>query len=174
MVDRLDDLGEVLRHDDSPRGGWALIEDEKTMRQMIARELNSNAKGAYKVDQEGVTADEKETDIRLRSTASEQQAVIELKLGENHSGPVLFDTLRNQIVTKYMADETCRSGCLLITIANDRQWQHPKTQKLIDVTELKEFLQKEANTIESEMGHSLRLTVKVLDLRPRLKTEKET
>ena len=174
LVDRLDDLGEVLRHDDSPRGGWALIEDEKTMRQMIARELNSNAKGAYKVDQEGVTADEKETDIRLRSTASEQQAVIELKLGENHSGPVLFDTLRNQIVTKYMADETCRSGCLLITIANDRQWQHPKTQKLIDVTELKEFLQKEANTIESEMGHSLRLTVKVLDLRPRLKTEKET
>ena len=133
-----------------------------------------NAKNAYNVDQEGVTADEKETDIRLRSTASQQQAVIELKLGENHSGTVLHGTLRDQIVTKYMANENCRSGCLLITVAEGRQWRHPKNQNLIDAQELEALLREEARRIESEMGHSLRLTVKVLDLRPRLKTEKET
>jgi hypothetical protein len=39
------------------------------------------------VDPEAVTADEKETDIRLRSVVSEQEAVIELKLADCMVGP---------------------------------------------------------------------------------------
>ncbi len=169
MADRLDDFDDLLRHDDSPREAWALIKDERIMRREIARQLRITANGAYTVDQESVTADEKETDIRLRSTSSLHQAVIELKLGEKkRSGRDLRDTLRDQLVTKYMADDNCRSGCLLITIASDRMWQHPETGVAIDPKGLEKMLREEASKIERDMGHSLRLSAKVIDLRPRL------
>jgi hypothetical protein len=55
------------------------------MRREIARELSHAANGVYKVDQEAVTSDEKETYIRLRSISSDREAVIELKLGDERS-----------------------------------------------------------------------------------------
>ena len=47
------------------------------MRREIAREMKNLAHGLYTVDQESVTADEKETDVRLRSTGSPFEATIE-------------------------------------------------------------------------------------------------
>lgn len=172
MMDRLDDLDDLLLGDDSPRAAWAVISDEKVMRRVIAHELINNANHAYTVDQEGVTADEKETDIRLRAATSYQQAVIELKLGDDRSGRDLRDTIKEQLVTKYMAPENCRSGCLLVTIAKKRGWQHPDSNKQLDVVGLETMLQAEALKIVNEMGLALRLTARVLDLRPRLPTEK--
>src|SRR6476659_452923 len=61
-------------------------------------EARTPPRGAYTVDQEAVTADEKETDIRLRSTVSSQQGTIELKLADERSGRDLFDTLRDQLL----------------------------------------------------------------------------
>lgn len=52
------------------------------MRRELARELQNRANSMYTADQEAATADEKETDIRLRATRSPQQATIELKIGE--------------------------------------------------------------------------------------------
>ncbi len=174
MVDRLDDLDDLMLRDDSPRAAWALISDEKTMRQQIARELRISANGAYKVDQEAVTADEKETDIRLRSTASDREAVIELKIGEkDRSASDLKAALKEQLVVKYMAPEARRSGCLLITIASARTWQHPDTGATLDLAGLIAMLNMEAAKIEAEMGGGLRLTAKGLDLRPRLPTERQ-
>lgn len=173
MVDRLDDLDDLLLRDDSPRAAWACISDEKVMRRVIAHELISNANHAYTVDQEGVTADEKETDIRLRSAVSDQQAVIELKLGDDRSGRDLRDTIKEQLVTKYMAPENCRSGCLLVTVTKNSGWKHPDSNKPLDVTGLESMLQDEALKVVTEMGLGLRLTARVLDLRPRLPTEKD-
>jgi hypothetical protein len=82
MRDRLDDIDDMLLQDASPRETWATIADERLMRREIARELLNHANHIYTVDQEAATADEKETDIRLRATASAQQATIELKIGE--------------------------------------------------------------------------------------------
>jgi len=174
MVDRLEDIDDLLLQDDSPRDTWALIKDEKLMRREIARVLKQEARNAYTVYQEGVTADEKETDIRLRSTASDQEAVIELKIGEKgRTAKDLAAALRSQLVRKYMAKENCRAGCLLITTKRDRTWKHPKTGEMMDLEALVAFLTDEARQIESEMGNQLRLFVFGLDLRPRLPTEKE-
>lgn len=174
MADRLDDIGELLLRDDTPRGAWALISDEYLMRQQLARELRTSSNGAYKVNQEAVTADEKETDIRLCSTASEHEGVIELKIGDkDRSGAVLRATIKDQLVTKYMAPASRKSGCLLITLSQDREWEHPDTGRRINFEQLIEMLREEAAKIELEMGGSVRLTVVGLDLRPRLKTERE-
>ncbi len=173
MVDRLDDLEDLLLQDTSPCAAWALIQDETIMRRAIARELRSSSNHAYNVTQEEVTADQKETDIRLRSTNSNHQAVIELKIGEKErSARDLRDALHQQLVTKYMAPEECRSGCFLITVATERTWQHPETHRSLDLTALIKMLNEEAERIISEMSGSLRLTARGLDLRPRLKAEK--
>lgn len=171
MVDRLDDIDDLLLRDVSPRDAWAGITDEKVMRREIARELSHCANGLFKIDQEATTADEKETDIRLRSTVSDHESVIELKLADGRSARDLRDTLKDQLVTKYMAAETSRSGCLLITLAKGRQWDHPDTGARIGLDELLILLQDEADKIVLDLGGTLRLHVRCLDLRPRLQTE---
>lgn len=168
MRDRLDDLDDLLLQDVSPREAWAAIKDERVMRRELARTLRDWSRSVYTVDQEAVTADEKETDIRLRSTVSSQQATIELKLADDRSGRDLFDTLRKQLLSKYMAADDCRAGCLLVTIAKDREWEHPITGKNIDFPALICVLNYEADTISRELGGTAMLVVKGLNLRPRL------
>ncbi|MFC5556684.1 hypothetical protein [Methylobacterium iners] len=172
MRDRLEDIDDLLLQDVSPRAAWALIKDEHVMRRELTRVLRDAARGSYTADQEAVTADEKETDIRLRSINSGQQATIELKLGDQGwSGRDLFRTVREQLLAKYMAAEECRSGCLLITLAADKKWQHPHTGNRIDFVELIDLLNEECDAISRELGGMAKLMTKGLDLRPRLGRE---
>lgn len=173
MTDRLADLDDLLLQDVSPREAWAGFGEERVMRRAIAHELNHFANGLYKVDQEAVTGDEKETDIRLRSTASDHEAVIELKLADNRTATDLRDTLKEQLLKKYMAAENSRSGCLLVTLAKARQWDHPDSGLRIGYSALIDLLRDEASRIEQEMGGIVRLHVHAFDLRPRLPTEKK-
>jgi hypothetical protein len=172
MNDRLADLDDLLLCDSSPKEAWAGIGDERIMRREIARELTHASKGLYKVDQEAVTADEKETDIRLRSVVSDHEAVIELKLADGRSARDLRDTINDQLVKKYMAAEHRRSGCLLITLAKERCWDHPDSGHRIGVTELESLLRNEAKRVEDAMGGSVAISVHILNLCPRLPKEK--
>jgi len=171
MVDRLSDLDDLLLRDNSPREAWAGIKDERVMRREIARELSNHANGLYKVDQESVTADEKETDIRMRSTVSPHEAVIELKIADGRSAKDLRDSLHDQLVTKYMAADFSRSGCLMFTLSKGRTWDHPETGKRIGFEALVSLLRKEAASIVERLGGTLQLHVHPLDLRARLLTE---
>lgn len=172
MENRLSDIDDLLLRDVSPREAWAKITDERVMRREIARELRHLANDLYKIDQEAVTADEKETDIRLRSTTSDYEAIIELKLADkNYSVRDLRDTLKDQLVTKYMASESSRSGCLMITLAKDKTWRHPDNNSRIEFRDLVDILRREARSIEESLGGTLRLHVHALDLRLRLSTE---
>lgn len=171
MRDRLDDIDDLLLQDISPRELWASITDEHVMRREIARALRDTANHSYTVDQEAVTADEKETDIRFRSTGSGQQGTIELKLGDRRTGTDLFNTINDQLLTKYMAADECSAGCLLITIAKSREWDHPQTGERISFETLIAVLNGEAERLSRELGGAAKLMVKGLDLRPRLTTE---
>ena len=172
MRNRLQDFDDLLLSDTSPREIWAGINEEKLMRRAIARELEYAANGLYKVDQEAVTGEEKETDIRLRSVVSAHEAVIELKIADHRSASDLRDTINEQLVKKYMAPETRRAGCLLITLAKDRTWKHPQRGTSIGPEELKSLLRNEAKRVEEKMGGNVKLLVHLLDLRPGLPVEK--
>jgi hypothetical protein len=174
MRDRLDDIEDLLLQDVSPRELWASIREEHVMRRALAGVLRDAARQNYTIDQEAVTADEKETDIRFRSTASGQQGTIELKLGDERSGTDLFNTIHDQLLTKYMAADECRAGCLLVTIAKVREWEHPQTRELIGFEELMSLLNDEAERISRELGGTAKLMARGLDLRPRLPSEKSS
>jgi len=173
LRDRLENIDDLLLQDTSPRENWAAISDERVLRRALAHELNNLTNHLYTVDQEAATADEKETDIRLRSTSSSEQGIIELKIGEkDRSAADLRSALKDQLLTKYLAPEHSRSGCLIISVASDRTWQHPDTRQALGLDELIDFLNGEARVLEAETGGSVRLMVKGLDLRPRLTTER--
>ncbi len=120
-----------------------------------------------------MTADEKETDIRLRSVASPHEAVIELKLADGRSAKDLCDTIENQLVKKYMASEYSRAGALLVTLAKDRQWEHPVEKRKIKADELLPLLIEEADRVQEALGNSVLISVHFLDLRPRLPVESQ-
>lgn len=174
LVDRLDDLQELMLRDTGPRAAWAMVSDENTLRPAIARELEVAARGAYTVDQEAVTVDGKETDIRLRSVSG-YQATIELKVGEkSRSGRELRDTVEDQLVKKYMAHKMAKAGCLLVTVSNPNKcWQHPETKSRIDRFQLQELLDDAAQAAQQRLGGDARVMARVLDLTPRLVTEAE-
>ena len=172
MRDRLDDIDDLLLQDVSPREAWANITNEHLMRRELARELKNASNHKYTVDQESVTADEKETDIRLRSTSSAQQGTIELKLSDKRTANDLLGTIKDQLLTKYMAADECRAGCLLITVAKDREWEHPATGERIGFDALIKLLNEEAERLSKGLGGTAKLMAKGLDLRHRLPPEK--
>ncbi len=173
LKDRLSDLNELLLCDASPREAWAGISDERVMRREISRALSYAANSIYTVDQEAVTADEKETDIRLRSVLSKHAAVIELKLGDERTVKDLRDTIENQLVRKYMAAEYSKAGALLVTLARDRQWKHPDENRMIKADELLSLLRAEADRVQQALGGGAYIHVHLLDLRPRLPIESQ-
>ena len=175
MKDRLYGLKDLLQRDDSPREAWAGIKAEKAMRRVIALELRHSANSIYIVDQEAATVDEKKTDIRLCSTASDHEAVIEIKTGDRRftSAKNLRDAIENQLAKKYMTPENRRSGALLVTLAENREWQHPDGKVLIDVNGLISLLRQEAERVEEALGGDVRIAVHFLDLRPRLPNERK-
>lgn len=172
LVDRLDDLQELMLRDTGPRAAWAALDDENKLRTAIARELEVAARGAYTVDQEAVTVDGKETDIRLRAVSG-YQATIELKVGEkDRSARELCETIKEQLVKKYMAHREARTGCLVVTVSDPaRNWQHPETGARINRVELQELLQSRADAEQRELGGEARVLARVLDLVPRLSPE---
>lgn len=171
MVDRLEDIDDLLLQDISPRESWANITEERVMRREIARELHHLANDQYKIDQEAVTADEKETDIRLRSTASAHEAIIEVKLADNRTTENLLATLEDQLVKKYMASGISRSGCLLVTIGKERKWSNPNGGPKLNFSELIHLLRTEAENVMKKHHNSFRLHVHAFDLNSRLPTE---
>ena len=168
---RLADIEDLLLQDASPRELWATITVERLLRRALAAELQKMARSAYLVNQEAVTGDEKESDIRLASTAAALEAVIELKIGENgYSFSDLREALHTQLVGKYMAPEYRRVGCLLISVASDRFWKDPDTRYRIEFEEVIARLDAEAKAVMANLGYGAFLTVRGLDLRPRKTT----
>jgi hypothetical protein len=172
LVDRLDDLQELMLRDTGPRAAWAVVKDENTLRPAIAREFEVAKRGAYTVDQESVTVDQKETDIRLRSIHG-PESTIELKIGEkDRSAKDLRDALNDQLVLKYMAARHTQTGCLLVTVSDPaRRWQHPETKASMDRHQLQAFLDEAAQAAQKQLGGEARVLARVLDLTPRLKKE---
>lgn len=172
LIDRLDDLQELMLRDTAPRAAWAMVNDENALRPAIARELEIAARGSYTVDQEAVTADGKETDIRLRALAG-NQATIELKVGEkDRSASDLRFAIEDQLVKKYMAHAKARTGCFLVSVANPRRrWDHPDTGAKLDRFGLQRMLEEAAQLAQQGLGGDARVLARVLDLTPRLDVE---
>lgn len=174
MTDRIEDLRDHLLSDVSPREMWAAVDDERVLRRAIAAWLISEARGAYTIGQEGVTADEKETDIRFRSTVNGVEGVIELKVGDKaYSGADLAATISDQLVGKYLAPAGRRAGLLLVTRAKRDSWRHADDGATLDFAGLIAMLGDTARKYRDGFPGEIHLNAVGLDLVPRLPTERD-
>lgn len=163
---RMEDLDILLKSDGSPREGWTNMPLEKHFRNSIGTFLNERSNSIYKVDYESVTGEEKRTDIRLKSTISDYEGVIEVKLGDNYSAKQLIDTINSQLVTKYLDHPYRKSGVLLVVINKKTRWKYSKVSKSpLSVVELRNVLEAEASRIQAISHGELKLGVHFLDLR---------
>ncbi len=165
MLDRISDLEHDLVADFSERELLASITGEAVMQRTLARRLKDRSNHAYKVDREAEVVDAKKTDIRLRSMGSDQQAVIELKLANNgYSVRDLLDALEVQLVGQYLRHDDCKAGCLLVTMAKPRGWEHPETGAKIALPDVVTLLNVRAEEIAASCFHQIRLKVLGIDL----------
>ncbi len=162
---RLDDIDDLLLQDGSPRELWSTIKLERHLRRDLFRELSHLSRNGYISVQESVTAEEKETDIRLISKAAAIEAVIELKIGENDYTIEDFrSALNDQLVRKYMAPEQRRVGVLLISWNGTKTWKDPVTRKAVRFNEMIRGLNDEAKALQVTLGHDAFLAVRGLYL----------
>ena len=168
MTDRLSDMAHDLRHYEfSERRMFQAISEESQMRGTLAKRLEKEANGIYKVTQEEEVVDQKRTDIRLLSTTGNHKAVIEIKIADKkRSLRDLEKALRNQLAGQYLRHQNCKSGCLLLTYAGRRKyWIHPETRKRLSVVDGVDILCGKAKEIEKSSLSDVRLEVFLLDLR---------
>lgn len=135
MLSRLDDYIHYLDHSEyANKSLIQRVEKEVEVRRIVAERFNEYSREAFTVSQESVKAGENRTDITLKSSSG-VQSVIEIKLVNKHglSATKLEDALRNQLVGKYMREDNCFSGCLLIFMREERQWRNPTTNNNMDL-----------------------------------------
>jgi len=154
VASRLDDVDDLLRQDESPRELWEQITEEKLLRRELASQFRQRSLNSYTTTQESATAEEKETDIRIISTApGNLQASIELKIGENgYTYKDLSDALRFQLVGQYMAPEYRRVGVLWISWRGEKTWEDSDTGLTITFDEVISRLNTEAETLLASLG----------------------
>ena len=70
-----------------------------------------------------------------------------------------------------MAADDCRAGLLVITVAGPRTWRHPDTEQVLDHVGLIEMLNQDAHRIMADLGMTLRIAARAIDLSPRLPPE---
>ncbi|WDJ75253.1 hypothetical protein [Xanthomonas campestris] len=168
LAGRLDEIEDYLRQDVSPREAWVGFQEERLLRRALSAEFERLARDSYIVAQEGVTGDEKETDIRLVSKSDPSiQAVIELKVGENKYSIASFQkALREQLMEKYLLPEQRRVGALVISWRGNKTWDDPVTGEEVRFDEVIRRLNSEAQELAATLGSDAFLAVRGLDLSP--------
>ena len=167
LEERLSEVEEWLKTDTCSWKRKGRFEKEVDFRRDLADKLMERACGLYHVPMESVTCDEQETDIRLAATGSHFEAVLELKLGKNYSGCELKDTIREQLVAKYLAPATRRVGALVIAVTNDKNWENPETKEIMNAEQLERWLQSEVDSVQANNSEEIFLSVYVWDCRPK-------
>jgi hypothetical protein len=166
MIDRLADLHhDIAAHEFSERPILVGLDKEKDMQVWFAKRLQDRENGAYRVDREALVVNDKETDIRLLSVRSKEQAVIELKLANNgYSVADLERALEEQLVGRYMKHDNCRAGCLLVTMNKPRAWRCPDTGTILDFSALLARLRTLAANLEVQLNYQVKLAVVGIEL----------
>ena len=94
-----------------------------TMRNFLARELRSRARGRYDVPQESELADGKRPDLCFHGNGFDAPVPAELKLAERWTGPKLVERLENQLCGEYLRDPRSRRGLfVLVHNGTEKAW----------------------------------------------------
>jgi hypothetical protein len=123
-VMRLLDMKDDLENgDDSVAKVLQRVDKEPEMRNFLAHELRSAARGRYTITQEEELADAKRPDLRFHGAGFDAPVPAELKLAERWTGPKIFERFENQLAGDYLRDNRSGRGIfVLVNRAKDARW----------------------------------------------------
>lgn len=155
---------DVEQGDFSERGLFHAKIEETLLQKYVANRLKIAARGQYTVHREEEVDLENRTDIRLWYR-KELVATIEVKCANKWTYLQLRDSLKNQLVGKYLRDHNSRHGVLLLGHMGDKDsWKGPDGKKL-SFDELTLTLNGEAEQIASADPGVSSLAVGGIDFR---------
>ena len=156
---------DIEKGDFSDRQLFGPATEEVYLQKYVANRLRIEARSQYTVHREEEVDLQKRTDIRLWYP-NDLVSTIEIKCANKWSYNELVDSLKNQLVGKYMRDRNSRHGVLLVGHLGGRQhWKAPDGNDL-PFNDLIEALQKEADRIANSDSHVSSLAVAGIDFRP--------
>ena len=156
---------DIEKGDFSNRQLFGPATEEVYLQKYVANRLRIEARSQYTVHREEEVDLQKRTDIRLWYP-NDLVSTIEVKCANKWSYNELVDSLKNQLVGKYMRDRNSRHGVLLVGHLGGREhWKAPDGKDL-PFNDLIEALQKEADRIASSDSHVSSLAVAGIDFRP--------
>jgi hypothetical protein len=136
MLTRLDAFEhDLLQAEDSPVEALRRLDKETQLRPFLAGWFRRADRGTFTFTQEAVALDEKRTDIRFQPRFMDAYGTVELKR-ETWSVRDFEIALQDQLVGQYLRHENCRAGILLICQAGPKQWLHPQTNALMNLSDV--------------------------------------
>jgi hypothetical protein len=129
---RLLDLKDDLENgDDSVAKVLQRVGEEPEMRNYLAHELRSAARGRYTITQEEEFADAKRPDLRFHGAGFDSPVPAELKLAERWTGPKLFERFENQLSGDYLRDNRSARGIFVLVNRDKRKrWEFASRERL--------------------------------------------
>jgi hypothetical protein len=124
--------------------------EEKAVQTELMQELKTIARQRYVVVAEEEIGGTNYPDIRVHNPAVEGAITIEVKIAERWSYPQLLDSIREQIVARYMRDAKSLYGILAIASSGPKKvWRRQDGTSIPSFAELLEQLRADAKEIGS-------------------------
>ena len=122
---------DLIHSDASSRAVLQRAENEEEVQQWLAEQLRLRARNRYHVHREAEVAQRNEPDIIVSSTEGKLEIAIEIKHANmKWTYSDLKNTLRVQLVEKYLKPISRRHGILVISCHKLRRWKNPETKKI--------------------------------------------
>lgn len=160
---------------ESPYKNWQRAESENEIRNLIAGQLNRQAKGLFRCGQENQLPNSQRPDIWLQNNNVASPTPIELKLlDKGWSGPKLCERLRNQLVGDYLREDGAECGIMLLVWqgrAAVKRWLIDG--KMVSLDELADALKRYWSRIANDYPGVAAVEIIVIDLarRSRMTTD---
>jgi len=167
MMERLSDIQHDLdNHDFSIKERWRECTKESQVQELPAKELDDKRRNAYMIQREVEVINDKKPDLLLSTTDGNNKAVIEMKYANNWTINKLEKALNDQLVDQYLKHDSCRVGCLFLSLHKHKEWDlgEGENKQRINFKRLIRHLKEKAERLEVEYDGSIRLNVFGLDL----------
>jgi len=148
VVDKLWEIkNDIELGDKSIKSIFSEKTDERKIQLYIANELERSSNRIFSVNREEELENFKKPDIRIHSPKIGNPIGIEIKCANRWSFTKLVDALKEQLIKKYLRDIHSQHGILLLANFNSKKWKNPKNNKVYTLSELTDYLNKEAEKV---------------------------
>ena len=145
----LDDIiFHLTKADATSRPLLKCAKDEDEVQNWLTEQMKFRSRGRFHTYREPEVAGGDKPDIVVASTSAPCEVAVEVKHGGmGWTARQLDHALRSQLAVDYLKPATRRHGILVITNHGNRQWLHPKTNKLVAFKPLIDWLSETAATL---------------------------